>query len=128
MTYTPSEAEKTCATFVQVASVILFFIPGLIIRSTRYGRSPYVRYWAKANVVWSLYTFVVFAIFVALHIVAGIPSPAVVVWCAHAMMTIMGAFAAMFNRPVGYFLIAEKFCLKEMSAVYGAALPPDARK
>jgi hypothetical protein len=113
---------------VQAASVFLFFIPGLVIRTTKWGRSPYVRYWAKVNLIWSLYSFVFFALFAVLHYVAAVKSPMVVVWCAHALMTIMGAFAAMFNRPVGYFVIAERFCLKEMAAVYGSLVGPESEE
>ena len=122
MTYNPSEAEKSCATFLQAASVFLFFIPALCIRATKWGRSPYVRFWAKANMIWSLYMFIIVMLFVILQIITGVTTFVVVVWCTHALMTIMGAFAAMFNRPLGYFLITDRFCGKEMAAVYGAAM------
>jgi hypothetical protein len=126
MTYTPSEGEKTCATFLQAASVFLFFVPALFIRWTHWGKSPYVRFWAKANLIWSLYLFIIVAMFFILQVVTGVSALFVVIWCAHALMTIMGAFAAMFNRPLGYFLVTDWFCSKEMSAVYGAAMaaPP----
>jgi hypothetical protein len=50
------------------------------------------------------------------------------VWCAHTMMVIVCAFASMFNRPIGYFIITRRYCSAEMAGVFGAALAPDLGK
>ena len=48
-----------------------------------------------------------------------------VVWSAHMMMVIVCAFASMFNRPIGYFIITQHYCRDEMARVYGAAMVRD---
>ena len=122
MRYTPSERERNCATAVQAASVLLFFIPGLIVGRTRWGRSPYVRFWAKVNTIWSIYLFIIAATLCVIGVLVDDQTLFVVVWSIHAVMVILGAFASMFNRPMNYFFVAERFCFKEMAEVYGAAL------
>jgi hypothetical protein len=121
MTYTPSESEKTCATIVQAASAVFFFLPALLIRWTAWGRSPYIRFWAKANFIWSTMLLVIIVVLAAAGMAIHSFAPCIAAWAAHLLMVIMASFAAMFNRPFGYFLITERYCLKEMSRVYGAA-------
>ena len=128
MTYTPSDSEKSLATFLQVASIFLFFVPGMIIRRTRHWRSPYIRFWTKANMIWSIFTFVPFFVFLLLDILINLDAPVVVIWCIHALMTIMCSFASMFNRPLGYFMITNRYCVREMAGVYGAAVAPQAAR
>ncbi|MND04091.1 hypothetical protein D3C83_242150 [compost metagenome] len=41
------------------------------------------------------------------------------------MMVVVCAFASMFNRPIGYFIITRRYCQAEMAGVFGAALAPD---
>ncbi len=125
MTYTPSETEKSLAAALQLASLVLFFIPALVIRQTRWQRSPYIRLWAKANLLWSLFLVVPTATLYILGWLVGAADVFVVTWAAHAMMVIVCAFASMFNRPIGYFIITNRYCRGEMADVFGAAvLPP----
>jgi hypothetical protein len=121
MTYNPTDAERNCAAGVQIASALLFFVPGLIIRHTRWGRSPYIRLWAKANAVWSTYTILLTVIMYGCGVLLNTQALALAVWLIHAVMVILAAFASMFNRPVGYATVVDKHCSREMTAVYGAA-------
>ena len=124
MTYTPSESEKNCATVLQAFSIFLFFLPGLIVRRTHWWKSPYIRFWAKANLIWSVFLFIPIMFFFLLDFLVNTNGVFIVVWSIHAIMVIMCSFAAMFNRPVGYFIITNRYCLREMADVYGAAMPP----
>jgi hypothetical protein len=124
MTYTPSETERSVAAGIQLASIFLFFVPALVILQSRWRRSPYVLLWAKANLIWSLFLIVPMATLVLLELLVGADDVYVVVWCAHTMMVIVCAFASMFNRPVGYFIISRRYCREEMARVFGAAVAP----
>jgi hypothetical protein len=128
MTYTPSETEKSLAALIQLLSLVLFFIPSLIILQTRWRRSPYIRLWAKANMLWSLFLVVPTVTLYMLELLVGGNDVFVVTWSAHVMMVIVCAFASMFNRPIGYFVITNRYCGREMADVYGAAVrrPGDA--
>lgn len=122
MTYTPNDAEKNTATAIQLASVFLFFLPGLLVRYTKWWRSPYIRLWGKASMIWSTFVLIPIVMFAILSFMVHVGPLCVVVWCIHAIMAIICAFASMFNRPLGYFMITTRFCMKEMSGVYGAAV------
>lgn len=124
MTYTPSESERIQTTIIQLASLFLYFIPGMIARRTKLWFSPYVRFWIKGNTIWSLALFVPVAILLVLSLVVNMKGPIVVAWAVHAIMTIMCAFASMFNRPVGYFIVSNQCCMNEMAEIYGAAMSP----
>lgn len=124
MTYTPSESERSIAAGVQLASIFFFFVPALIALRTRWRKSPYVLLWAKANLIWSLFLVVPAVTLYVLKKVVGAADVYVVVWCAHTMMVIVCAFASMFNRPIGYFIITNRYCRNEMSDVFGAAMDP----
>jgi len=125
MTYTPSETERSLAAAIQLMSTVLFFIPAAIILRTRWRKSPYILLWAKANLIWSLFMLVPAATLLLLDLLVGANEVYVVVWCAHVMMVVVCAFASMFNRPIGYFIITRRYCQAEMAGVFGAALAPD---
>lgn len=122
MTYTPSESERSVAGAVQLASVVLFFLPALVVLQTRWRKSPYIQLWARANLIWSLFLTVPFATLFLLDKLVMQNPVYFVVWSAHMMMVIVCAFASMFNRPIGYFIITQHYCRDEMARVYGAAL------
>ncbi|MCB9849966.1 MAG: hypothetical protein H6817_04605 [Phycisphaerales bacterium] len=125
MTYTPSESERSVAAAVQVLSVGLFFIPALVILQTRWKESPYIQLWAKANLIWSLFLVVPLVTLVLLRLLVDAGDVYFVVWSAHMMMVVVCAFASMFNRPIGYFIITKRYCRAEMAGVFGAAMVPD---
>ena len=110
MTYTPSESERSMAAVVQLLSIGLFFVPALVILQTRWKESPYIQLWAKANLIWSLFLLVPGVTLVLLDLLVGANDVYVVVWAAHAMMVVVCAFASMFNRPIGYFIITKRYC------------------
>ncbi len=124
MTYAPSEREKIQTTLIQLASLFFYFIPGMIARRTNMWLSPYVRFWVKGNTIWSIVLFAPVAILLVLGLVVNMKGPIVVAWAVHAIMTIMCAFASMFNRPVGYFIVSNQCCMPEMAEIYGAAMGP----
>jgi hypothetical protein len=127
MTYTPSETERSLAAGIQLASIVFFFVPAAVILQTRWRKSPYILLWAKANLIWSLFLLVPLATLLLLKLLVNAADVYVGVWCAHAMMVIVCAFASAFNRPLGYFLITRRYCREEMAGVFGAALAPDGR-
>lgn len=127
MTYTPSESERSMAAVIQLLSIGLFFVPGLIALQSRWKESPYIQLWAKANLIWSLFLLIPMATLVLLDLLVGANDVYVVVWAAHGMMVIVCAFASMFNRPIGYFVITRRYCRAEMAGVFGAALAGDYR-
>ena len=124
MTYTPSESERIQTTIIQLASLFLYFVPGMIARRTKLWISPYVRFWIKGNTIWSLVLFVPVALLLVLGLMVNMKGPIVVAWAVHAIMTIMCAFASMFNRPIGYFIVSNQCCMTEMAEIYGAAMSP----
>ena len=125
MTYTPSENERSVAAGVQLASIVLFFVPALVILQSRWRKSPYIQLWAKANLIWSLFLAVPIVTLLVLQWLVGANGVYFGVWAAHMMMVIVCAFASMFNRPIGYFIITRRYCRDEMARVYGAALVSD---
>ncbi|HRX87615.1 MAG TPA: hypothetical protein P5572_21520 [Phycisphaerae bacterium] len=125
MTYTPSESERSVAAGVQLASILLFFLPALWILQTRWRKSPYIQLWARANLIWSLFLVVPAAALFALNLLEVAGRVYMVVWCAHFMMAVVCAFASMFNRPIGYFIITRRYCRDELARVYGAAFAAD---
>jgi hypothetical protein len=81
--------------------------------------SPYVRYWVKANLIWSIIVTVLLVGLAALWVFAGMWTPFGLVVIVHILMCVMGAFAASFNYPFGYLFVSRHFCEDEMAAVYG---------
>ncbi len=124
MTYVPSDTERLQTAFIQLASLFFYFVPGLIVRRSKLWISPYVRFWIKGNTIWSLALFAPVAFLLILGLIVDMRGPIVVAWAVHAIMTIMCAFASMFNRPVGYFIVSNQCCMTEMAEIYGAALSP----
>ncbi len=97
----------------------------MIAQRTSLWQSAYVRFWVKGNTIWSLIMFVPVAILFVLGFAFNARAPLVVVWSVHAMMCIMCAFASMFNRPVGYFIVTNYFCAPEMGEAYGGTRSSD---
>lgn len=122
MTYVPSDTERIQTAFIQLASLFFYFLPGMITRRTKLWFSPYVRFWIKGNTIWSLALFAPVALLLILGLMVNLKGPIVVAWAVHAIMTIMCAFASMFNRPVGYFIVSNQCCMPEMAEIYGAAM------
>jgi glucan phosphoethanolaminetransferase (alkaline phosphatase superfamily) len=125
MTYTPSESERSLAATIQLLSIFFFFVPSLIIMQTRWRESPYIQLWAKANLIWSLFLIVPIFTLILLDLLVGAKDVYVVVWSAHMMMVVVCAFASMFNRPIGYFVITRRYCRDEMAGVFGSAMVSD---
>ena len=116
--YAPTEVEKKQATLVQVLAVPFFFIPAwYAIRSTLGRQSLYCHYWAKANLIWS----VLACLLIVGLLVAGRYTPVggvlLVVVLLHAVLCVMGAFAASQNLPFGYLFVAPWFCPRDRMAL-----------
>ena len=120
MTYTPSESEKQTTAIVQVLAGVLLFIPPLAIWPTKLTkRSPYIKYWAKACLVWSFLMTIAIAGGSAAAVILESPSPAVVLAVVHFVVCMTGAISSYFNTPFRYWFIANKFCEMELGNVYG---------
>ena len=119
MNYSPSEAERNRSAVVQVLAIIGFFIPGLIARRTLRGvRSPYLAYWSKVSMVWSIVATVLVVGGVAVVILAETKLPLATVATAHILFCVMGAFASVFNIPFDYLHVGRTFCRYEMSLLW----------
>ena len=119
MNYSPSEAERNRSAVVQVLAIIGFFIPGLIARRTLHGvRSPYLAYWSKVSMVWSIVATVLVVGGVAVVILAETKLLLATVATAHVLFCVMGAFASVFNIPFDYLYVGRTFCRYEMSLLW----------
>ncbi len=119
MNYRPDDDEKTFAATVQLIAAVGLFLPGLVVRrSTLWHRSPYVRYWAKVSVAWSVITAILLSMCVWIAVWQGMTEPLIAVSVLHALLSVMGAFAAMFNSPFRYVFVGRMFCRRELSLLW----------
>lgn len=126
MTYTPTEHEKRVSAVVQALGALFLFVPSLVISQTQIGnRSPYVKYWSKVCLYWSLMTFIIGASVTVAAVILEIPAPAIVLAIVHVVFCITGALSSYFNTPFQYWFIAEKCCRDELGNVYGQLLSAD---
>jgi len=120
MTYTPSESEKQTAAIVQVLAAVLLFVPPLAIWWARLTkRSPYIKYWDKVCLVWSLLMTIAIAAGSAAAIILDSASPAIGLIVVHVVVCVTGALSSYFNTPFRYWFIANTFCEMELGNVYG---------
>lgn len=125
MTYLPSESEKRVTAIVQALAGILLFIPPLVVLRSRVGRrSPYVKYWAKVCLFWSLMMTVIIVTAVACARILTINSPAIVFAIVHFVFCVTGAMSSYFNTPFRYWFVANTLCESELGDVYGQLIPP----
>lgn len=118
MAYSPTETEKKRALLLQALAVILFFIPPWIGIRSRMGRtSPFLRYWTKVNLIWSLLAVFLIAAAVAVEHCLDIGGVLVLVILLHVVLCVMGAFAASWSLPFGYLFVAACFCADEKLAL-----------
>ena len=124
MTYSPSESEKRLSCVIQALAAVFFFIPPLIARSAkRVKNSPYVRYWNKVCLVWSLLSAALLVVGSAVAISLNLPGPATLVLIVHFIFCVFGGLCSHFNTPFRYWFVANKFCEPELADVYGQLLP-----
>jgi len=127
MTYSPSESEKRAAAGVQALAGVFFFIAPLIGYTKRpYRSSPYLRYWSKACLIWSIVTTVFMVTGTVVGLILEIPPPAAAIFVVHLVFCIVGALSSYFNTPFKYWIIADRFCEQEFDSVYGQMRAPRA--
>ena len=120
MTYTPSEAEKRAAVAIQsLAAVFLFIPPAIAWRVRRVRASPYIKYWTKVCLVWSLLATVLIAASWAAAVILEFPDPAILPFIVHFVFCVVGGLSSYFNTPFRYWFVANKFCEQELGNVYG---------
>lgn len=120
MTYTPSLPEKKAAAIIQVlAGLFLVFAPFVALR-TRYGKiSPYVQYWGKACLVWSLIMTLLIAVSLTAELMLDFEGATFVLWILHFVFCMTGSICSFFNTPFFYWFVAHKYCREELGHVYG---------
>jgi len=120
MTYTPTETEKRVTVLVQSLAAIFFFIPPLVAWNLRRMRSsPYIKYWVKTCLVWSLLSTLTIVAGTVATILLDLPLPTILLVIVHFVFCIIGGLSSYFNTPFRYWFIANKFCEAEMQNVYG---------
>ncbi len=118
MAYSPCDSERTTAALVQaIGAVLLIVAPWVGTRTAAFRSSPYVRYWVKANLIWSVCAVVFGCGAVAAQYVLQVHGLLGAVILAHIVMCVMGAFSATFNLPFGYLFVASLFCEREWWAI-----------
>lgn len=128
MTYTPSESEKRAATIVQALAGILVFVPPLVaMRMPSLRRSPYVKYWSKVCLCWSLISAILIATAIACTWILETPGPAIILGIVHFVFCITGALSSYFNTPFRYWFVANRCCEAELSNVYGQLVAPSSK-
>ncbi len=125
MTYYPSDRERISAAVIQAAAAGLLCVPPLIAwRVAKLRRSPYLRYWMKVCLVWSLIN----TLLVVASMVAGVllefTAPVILPFVVHFVFCVVGALSSYFNTPFRYWFIANKFCEAELGDVYGQLVGP----
>ncbi len=120
MTYTPSETEKRTTVLIQALAAVFFFIPPLVAwKMKRVRSSPYVKYWAKTCLVWSLLSTLTIVVGTAATILLELPVPTPLLAIVHFVFCIIGGLSSYFNTPFRYWFVANKFCEPELRNVYG---------
>ncbi len=126
MTYSPSDNEKRTACIIQALAAVFFFLPPLIARSIRRVKnSPYVRYWNKACLVWSLLSAAALIVGSAVAISLELPGPFVFVFLVHFIFCVFGALSSHFNIPYRYWFVGSRFCEPELADIYGQLFPAE---
>jgi hypothetical protein len=120
MAYVPSEKEKKQAVLMQGAAIVLLFLPPAVLLASKGRRlSPFMRYWAKANLIWS----VLATVLIVAAAVAGwflqTANPLICTIVLHVVLCVMAAFAASLNLPFGYLFVGSCFCSEERFALTG---------
>lgn len=125
MTHTPSESERRYAASLQALTAVFLFIPPLVAWQMRPSKtSPYVKYWCKTCLIWSLFTALVIAAATFVASILGFPGPAVMLVIIHFVVCIVGSLSSYFNTPYRYWFIARMFCGDELGHVYGQLTAP----
>ena len=123
MTYSPSESEKRNVAIVQSLAAVFFFVPAAIALQTAEGkRSPYLKYWYKVSVCWSLMMVIVIVTAFALGRILEVPTGPVILGIIHGVFCMTGALSAYFNTPFCYWFVAHTCCRDELGEVYGQLL------
>jgi len=118
--YCPTESERRSAAAVQALAGVLFFIPPLIRHLLRpFSLTPYLRYWNRVCLIWSLFAVVIIATVWVLGLILEFPSPVLVLFLVHLVFCIVGSLSAYFAAPFRYWLIGRAFCQEELEAVFG---------
>ncbi len=126
MTYSPSESEKRVTAIVQAAAGVFLFVPSLVaLRLSVARRSPYIQYWLKVNLYWSLLVMVILTTAFTLEQILHIQGPTLVLFIIHFVFCVTGALSSYFNTPFKYWFVAEKCCLENLADVYGQLVPPE---
>lgn len=118
--YAPTESERRSTAAIQgMASVLLFLPPLIALRSKSGRRSPYMKYWCKVCLCWSLIVAIVMVTAVVCARILDFPGPAVVVAVVHFVFCVTGAMSSYFNSPFRYWFVAGTCCEEELDNVYG---------
>lgn len=125
MTYVPSESERRAAAVIQSLAAIFFFIPPLAVWRARSVRtSPYIKYWTKVCLVWSLLTSIIIVTATVAAIMLELPGPGILLLTMHFVFCVIGGLSSYFNIPYRYWFVANKFCQTELGDVYGQLTTP----
>lgn len=121
MDYKPSDAEKKLAALVQAFSVLVLFVPGIVaLRSPRGKRSPYIRYWAKVSIIWSIIVSVLLAGGIIAVVCFHTTALLLAILVVHSVLCVLATMGTLANTPFGYLFVGDMFCLYEMANVWRA--------
>ncbi len=125
MTYVPQESEKRATAIIQSLAGLFFFLPPLValqFKSAR--RSPYIKYWSKVCLYWSMIMSIIIITAAVCSGILHVSSPWIILWIVHFVFCITGAMSAYFNTPFRYWFVANKCCEAELGDVYGQLIGP----
>ncbi|MEE9296743.1 MAG: DUF4870 domain-containing protein [Phycisphaerae bacterium] len=127
-TYTPTESERRATAAIQGLAGFLLFLPPLIALQTKPGRrSPYIKYWSKVCLCWSLIVTIVMITAVVCASILDFAGPGIVVATVHFVFCVTGAMSSYFNSPFRYWFVAHACCESELGEVYGQLVAPTSK-
>lgn len=119
MDYKPTEREKNLAAAVQMFSILFFFIPGMAVAGSDEGkRSPYLRYWTRISIAWSIFVIVLFGIFIAFLFINGSAILCVLTGVIHVLACVMGAVSSVSMTPFQYFGLGGLLYRRSMAEIW----------
>jgi len=100
-------------------------IAALVIWLVKKDESPYVNYWGKAAVFWSIFVFAACMVSIPLVFIGiGV----LLIWAiaiAHVVVSILATIKANSVQPFKYWFVADLICRAEYEAVFGASAEAD---
>jgi peptidoglycan/LPS O-acetylase OafA/YrhL len=120
VTYAPSEQEKRATAVIQGLAALFLFVPPMVgLRLRDFRRSPYMHYWGRVSLVWSLMITILMVFGAVASYILEIQGPIVALGVVHVVFCITGAMSSYFNTPFRYWFVADRFCRNELGNVYG---------